>query len=459
MSSGRNASATESSAPLLAVLVLGLMAGVLQWTNGMYRSFAVVLIAGAWGLALVALLGHVRIPRAEPWLPRLLALALGVFLVLHLTNVPADDILREWRKELVPFYGGIVVALIGCLAFTFSSPRLGRALFPALVALYFALGAIVIHVAKDPRIDVWSIEMEAVPALLRGENPFAMTFADPYNGTSPYFPPGTSVGGRLQFGFVYPPLALLLCVPGYLLGGDTRWSTLAAIAVSALFIGYAREGRVSKLAALVLLFMPRSFFVMDRAWTDPFVVMLTAAVCFFALRRPKWAFVPIGLYVCLKQHMFIGIPALFLLLPRPLSWRGTAVLTAKAAAVAAVVTVPLALWDFHAFAKSVLDIREMFRVDSLGLVAFLHNHQIVTLSKWAGLAAIVPVMVLGSLRCPRTAGGFALMAGVTHFSLYIWSTHAFCNEYYNVFGALCCAVGSWGPYDGSLLLGTPRVEP
>ncbi|MBX3226376.1 MAG: hypothetical protein KIT84_44505 [Labilithrix sp.] len=448
MSTGRDASATESTTPLLAVLVLGIMAGVLQRTNGMYRSFAVVLVAIAWVLALVALLGRVRVPRADVWLPRLVTLTLGTFVVLLLTNVPTDDILPEWRPGLVPFYAGVVVALIGCGALALGPARFERLLFPALVGLYFVLGAVVIHVAKKPSIDVWSIEMEAVPALLRGENPFAMTFVDPYAGTSPYFPEGTSVGGRLQFGFVYPPLALLLCVPGYVLGGDTRWSTLAAIAISALFIGYAREGRLPKLAALLLLFMPRSFFVMDRAWTDPFVVMLTAAVSFFALRRPRWVFVPIGLYVCLKQHMFIGVPALFLLLPRPIRWRDTAVLTAKAAGVAALVTLPLALWDFHAFAKSVLDIREMFRVDSLGLVAFLHNHGIVTLSKWAGLVAIVPVMLLGSLRAPRTPGGFALMAGVTHFSLYIWSTHAFCNEYYNVFGALCCAVGAWGRYDG-----------
>lgn len=452
----------DATPPLLAVLSLGGLAGALQWTNGMYRPFAVLLVAVAWIIALVALLGRVRLPNAARILPLALGAALAIFLVLHLTEVPTDDILQEWRPQLTPFYAGIVVAGAGCAVLLWKPDRFERYGFPALVALYFVLGAIVIRVAKKPSIDVWSIEMEAVAALLRGENPFAMTFVDPYNGTSPYFPPGTSVGGRLQFGFVYPPLALLLCVPGYLLGGDTRWSTLAAIAISALFIGYAREGphvrvgtrrsRLPKMAALVLLFMPRSFFVMDRAWTDPFIVMLTAAVCFFALRKPKWVWIPIGLYVCLKQHMIIGVPALFLLLPRPMRWKETAVLAGKALAVALVVTLPLALWNFHAFAKSVLDIREMFRIDSLGLIAYLHNHQIVTLSKWAGVFAMLPVMVLGSLRAPRTAAGFALMAAVTHFSTYIWSTHAFCNEYYNVFGALCCAVGVWGSYDADRFL-------
>jgi hypothetical protein len=56
--------------------------------------------------------------------------------------------------------------------------------------------------------------------------------------------------------------------------------------------------------------------------------------------------------------------------------------------------------------------------------------------------------VVGALcvwRAPRTPAGFALAAGLTHFSLYLFSTHAFCNEYYNVFGSLCIALALAGP--------------
>ncbi len=105
--------------------------------------------------------------------------------------------------------------------------------------------------------------------------------------------------------------------------------------------------------------------------------------------------------------------------------------------------------ELHAFARIVLDIREVFRTDSLGVLAWLHNALGISLSKWTGLAAIVPIIVIGSLLAPRTPSGFALLAGATHLTLYLFSTHAFCNErsamneYDNVLGALLCGVAAW----------------
>jgi hypothetical protein len=400
----------------------------------MYRPLGVVLVLDAWALALAALGFRKFVPRGTTRV--LFASFFVVAFAWMLVEPPTGDLVLRSPLQMHAYRALVVVAFVLVARVV---TRGDTRWFPVLVALHFAMGALVLSFAPSPKIDVWSIEMEAVRALLHGENPYAMTFADPYGGASKYFPPGTSVGGRLQFGFVYPPLALLLCVPGYLLGGDTRWSILAAMTGAALLIGYSRPGKLAKVAALALLFTPRTFFVMDRAWTDPFVVLLTAAIVFLALRRSRFLFVPIGLYVCLKQHMFIGIPALFMIAPGrralELAWKG--------ALVAAAVTLPLVLVDVHAFVKSVLDIREMYRTDSLGLVALLHNARIVSLSKWAGLLAIVPVIALGWRRAPRTPGGFALFAGATHFTLYVFSTHAFCNEYYNVIGALLCGVAAW----------------
>jgi hypothetical protein len=428
----------NDATPFFATLAASIVALVLQWTNGMYRPLGVVLVFGAWGLALAALGARLTVPRGAT------RLLFGAFFVVAFAwmfvEPPSGDLVLSSPLQMHAYRALVVIAFV-LVALEVTREETRR--FPLLVALHFGMGALVLSFAPKPDIDVWSIEMEAVRALLHGQNPYAMTFDDPYGGASPYFPPGTSVGGRLQFGFVYPPLALLLCVPGYLLGGDTRWSVLAAMTGAALLVGYARPGKRTKLAALALLFTPRTFFVMDRAWTDPFVVLLTAAIVFLALRRSRFMFVPVGLYVCLKQHMFIGIPALFMLLPRPVPMRLAWDLAWKGALVAAVVTLPLVVVDVHAFVKSVLDIREMYRTDSLRLVALLHNVGIVSLSKWAGLLAIVPVVVLGWRRAPPTPAGFALFAAVTHFTLYLWSTHAFCNEYYNVIGALLCSVAVW----------------
>jgi hypothetical protein len=445
----------DDVAPSLTVLSAALLAGALQWTNGQYKPDAVLLVGVAWLVALAAL--FVRAPLPAPLTTRrspleaLVVLVISVQLVLLATEPPtlrAEMVVRHaWHLQA--FYALLVgvgaVTALGLRADRGQGPPwLVRGWFPAVVVLHLVMGAIVLGFVARPEIDVWTVEMDSAKALLSGVNPFSITFPDPYHGMSDYFPPGVSVNGRLQFGFVYPPLVLLFCLPGYILGGDPRWSLLVAMEIAALLIGYARPGRLPKLAAVGFLFMPRTFFVMDRAWSDALVVMLTAMVAFSALRRPRWLFFALGLYVCLKQHMFIGIPALFLLLPRPVPWGEAARLTAKGAAVAGAVTLPFFLWGPRAFVASVIDIREMFRTDSLAFLAWLHNHGIATLSKWAGLLAIFPVVVIGLRRAPLTVGGFALLAGVTHFTLYIWSTHAFCNEYYNVVGSLWCAVAMWG---------------
>lgn len=452
-------------APPLIVIAAAGLGGVLQWTNGHYKPGAVLVVVAIWLLTLFATLGSVRLSARffeARAIVLVLALALAVQLGLLVTEPPAMEMegADAGQRHLFDFLVVVASLLVG-LGVAGSEPlrtapgekrsRWSGLWFPALVVVHFVMGGLVIGFVREPSIDVYVVEMDSARALLHGINPFGITFPDPYHGTSAYFPPGTSVDGRLMFGFVYPPLSLLLCLPGYILGGDTRWSMLVALELAALLIAHARPGKLAKLAAAAFLFMPRTFFVLSNAWTDSFVVLLTAAVCFSAMRKPRWLFVALGLYVCLKQHMFLGIPALLMLLPRPLPWKQVGALTWKGGAVAAAVTIPFVLWGPHAFFHSVIDIREMFRLDSLGVLAYLHNTGLATPSKWTGLAAVIPLLALGLWRVPRTPGGFALFAGATHFTLYLFSTHAFCNEYFNVIGALYCAVGLWGPVEARAL--------
>lgn len=79
---------------------------------------------------------------------------------------------------------------------------------------------------------------------------------------------------------------------------------------------------------------------------------------------------------------------------RPLKVTDVVVLGLKAGVMALGVTVPFVLWAPGALINRVLNIREVFRTDSLGLLAHLANTGTATLSKWTGLAAIVPVAVL-----------------------------------------------------------------
>jgi hypothetical protein len=436
----------RSERGVVAVPLMTAAAGIsfiLEHTNGDYAPTAVGALIACWLLTLWALFARDGQTKPAHWLTvAALIWALIQCALLFLRHQASDGRTFETRGQLL-FQVGVGLAALATLAvwlLRHHTPRRQNVALVCGIGLHFALALGVLQMAKEPHIDVWTVEMEAAKALLSGTNPFAITFPDPYHGTSGFFPPGVSVDGRLQFGFVYPPLTLLLCIPGYLFG-DTRFSTLAAMTLSAILIARARPGTLASLCALVLLFTPRTFFVLQKAWTDPMIVLLTASVVYLAIRAPKYMYIAAGLYCCLKQQMFIGAPALLLLLPRPWSLRQIAVFYAKVGAVGLAVTLPLALWNVPAFVNSVLNIREVFRTDSLGVLALLANTGVAHLSKWTGIGVAAVVAVLCVWRAPRTPAGFALAAGLTHFSLYLFSTHAFCNEYFNVFGSLCIALG------------------
>jgi hypothetical protein len=461
---------SESALPMrsergpIAGLLLLAAAGIsyiLEDTNGTYTPVAVVAVVVCWLLALLALFARdLRAKQASAHWLTTAVLIWGLLQCgfLFFRRQDSDGRMFAAKGQLL-FQVGIGLAALATLAVWLlrdQKPRLQSVALYCGIGLHFALALGVLRMAKAPHIDVWTVEMDAAKALVSGVNPFTITFPDPYHGTSNFFPAGVSVDGRLQFGFVYPPLTLLLCLPGYLFG-DTRFSTLAAMTLSAILIARARPGTLASLSALVLLFMPRTFYVLHRAWTDPTIVLATAAVVYLAIRAPKYMYIAAGLYCCLKQHMFIGAPALILLLPQPWSLRQVAVFYAKVGAVGLLVTLPLALWDFPAFVNSVLNIREVFRTDSLGVLALLANTGVAHLSKWTGIGVAAVVGALCVWRAPRTPAGFALAAGLTHFSLYLFSTHAFCNEYYNVFGSLCIVLGL-GNGEPVLAAGHPRAD-
>ncbi|MFT3709462.1 MAG: hypothetical protein QM817_17645 [Archangium sp.] len=439
---GAEGSPQHSLPAFLVAAAVVAMGYTLQWTHGHYVGDAIAIVATSLVFVLLALSVRARIP-----IPVLWVVGGSIAAQLYLMSVVAPTIemtgLRDPRQMLW-FHMGLAVTGVLAGSALGEKPPLPRAWFPLVLAVWTAMAVLILKLAPNPLIDVFTVEVESLQALLHGTNPYGITFANPYGDNSPFFPPGVSVNGRLQFGFVYPPLALLLCLPGYLAFGDPRYSMLAAMVGAALLMGYSRPGAWPKLVAVVFLFTPRAFFVLDRAWTDSFVVLLTALVAFVALRFPKYLFIAAGLYLALKQHMFIGIPALMLLIPRPWTVKTVVTLGLKAGGVALLVTLPFVAWGPAAFVNSVLNIREVYRLDSLGLVAHLANQNIVRMSKWSGLLGVIPVAALTLWRAPRSAAGFALAAGATHFMLYFLSTHAFCNEYYNVIGSLCVALAVWG---------------
>lgn len=375
-----------------------------------------------------------------------LALGIGAEIVAHLIRFPSIYFKPVGAIARLPFYAAMaaVAALVG-LALRHPARSRATRLF-ALLAVFVALGIWIIPNAPDPPIDVFIFQRDSAAALLAGHNPYALTFPDLYHGTSPYYGPGMSVGGRLQFGFVYPPLSLLLAVPGYLIG-DVRYAHLAAMTLAGALIACARPGlgRTGFLAAALFLFSPRAYLVVERAWTEPFVIVLLALVAFCACRRPRALPYAVGLFLASKQYLVLAVPLLALLWPPPWRWRVMGPAALKAAAVAIAVTLPLAVWDLRAFTYSVAELQfyQPFRHDALSYLAAyasLTGHE--PSSAFSFLAALA-AMIFCLRRCPRTPAGFSAAFASTYFAFFAFNKQAFCNYYYLVLGALCLAVATW----------------
>ena len=301
--------------------------------------------------------------------------------------------------------------------------------------------------------------------MLEGRNPYdarQVQFPDIYLSTHEnhqrVYGEGMVINDTLQFGFPYPPVSLYCSTLGVFLSeskgsiGDTRYAQAVALSLIGLIIGYSRPGLMPKLAAALLLFTPTIWFLLGRSWTEPFVVLFLSATIFCACRKLRWGLpVAFGLFLASKQYLALAVPLSFLLVPdfqwrSPASWRAWMVLLLGAGGVAALVTLPLALWDFHAFWFSLVTVQKEapFRWDALSYLVWIAFHVDSKYANWTWLAfvAVVPAIVLSLRTARRTPAGFALSLALVYLVFIAFNKQAFCNYYFFVIGCLCCALAA-----------------
>ena len=368
-----------------------------------------------------------------------LGAGLAVQIALLLSRSPGATGALGPGWDLTPFRVMILAAGLFAAGAIWGRGVFGRACFWGMLLVHAGMGLWVLRAAPDPGVDVLLFQRESCDALVQGRNPYAITFER--KSPSRFYAPEVIANGRLMFGFPYPPLSLMLALPGYVLG-DVRYAQWLAMTLAGALVAGARPGRFSTAAATVLLFTPRGFFVLEAGWTEPFAVLLLAAAMYLAVRNRRGTLLAVvtGLLLAMKQYLVLALLVAPLLPQRP--GRGKALAWAAGAALA--VTLPLALWDLPAFVHSaiVLQFRQPFRDDSLSYLAAIARLTDWRPPSWVVLGALAPAIAFCYKKCPRTPAGAAAALAFICLVFFAFNKQAFCNYYYFVIGALCCAAGA-----------------
>jgi hypothetical protein len=239
---------------------------------------------------------------------------------------------------------------------------------------------------------------------------------------------------------------LYFALPGYLLGGDYRYSMLAAMIIAGACMAYATPHGFGPIAMTLWLGSPRNLFILQHGFTEPMLAMLFALFLFGLSRRSKWAFIPLGLLIAGKQYVPAFLPALWLIPDDGDRPYARLRLILYALAFGGAVTLPFFLINPKAFfdCMVLLQLRQPFRVESLGLVAWYFRHYGKLLPQWLAFASVIPTSALVLWRCARSPYGVAAGLAFVAFTFFAVSKQSFTNHYFFALGVICCAVAYAG---------------
>jgi hypothetical protein len=449
---------------LILALGASLLGLTLHLSGGMYAGFAVAMLAAVLCMFMSAAFGTnlcrpANIP-AVPFLAGLLFLQLFAILL-----TPYGESLLDSPAEFHTVYI-TAIAISGGAAMLIAAgngaaQRIGFAL---MLTCFGTIGVAIIRQTPAPLIDVHAMQQQAAEALIHGENPYAMTMPDIYGGSFKFYPPGAVQDGRVQFGYLYPPLSLLVTTPGYVLLGDVRYVYLACMLATGATLLFLRSDRVGMMLSALFLFTPGSFHLLRMAWTEPLAALLLAAVVVFAMKQSRVLPIALGLLLAGKQFL----PAAVLLVPllnQPNSRR----LIVQSLLVATSVTLPFMLWNPAAFFHSALGYHLVapFRPDSLNFVAWWSFQQPGFVPpSWLPFGAISLCSALFIWKSPRSPAAFSIAFAVCYLAFFGLSKQAFGNYYHLVLTAAYAAASIRLPLevvetsvDAVVPQVLPRLEP
>ncbi len=308
----------------------------------------------------------------------------------------------------------------------------------AVILVHSAAAFYLCKAVPAATMDCFTFQRDAAKSLAHGIDPYGMTQVNIYSPTESalYYGPNMVIDGRVQVGLQYPPLTLLWVLPGYLLG-DVRYSYILAIIIAALLLFAMVPNARSLWLAVFLLLNPLTFYVENRCFTEPLVLMMLCATMFAAVKRRWWLPVVLGLLLAAKQYNLLALPLAGYLV-QPFQWRQYFKLAGTSLAVAAATMLPFACWNFRGLWRDLVlfHLAQPFRADAMSFAV-----SFPLLLKIGPL--ILLAFLLWNLRVSaRNAAMFAATYGVSVLLFFSTSKQAFCNYYFLIAQSLLLAVAA-----------------
>lgn len=406
----------NQKSPLLLLLASASLALAILTNNGLFSPLAICFL----GMAVVCFILS-RVWPVSVGVSRLNHILIGIILLnitclllsRPLNDHPAPAALSDYLAAW-PYYTFCLIAPISALFFR-------RMALPLTLISFLSLGIWIIHANPSPNVDVFTYQRDASIALFQLHNPYTITFPNPYGEAGLWtFAPGAATPERILFGFPYMPLSLLAVAPTQALMEDYRYAHLLYVLITAISLtGLGRFSRTSCLIALIFLTFPRLPWVIEWGWTEPLLALLLV----WSLRGGERGNLPAWLLLSAKQYMPLLLPVGWVQSPRRLL---------LPIAVACVLTLPLVLWDFHAFWSSAiaLQFHQPFRPDALSLPALLHYFDLPIPPAWLPLPAAFLAALLLRWRLGGSARSRALIYATALLLLFGLSKQAFANYYF-----------------------------
>lgn len=445
---------------IAAVWTLGM---ALQVHEGFFTPKSVRFLAAAVALMLTAVCVPLGSRRWKIVCDLAFVTALGVQLYFLATEYagtlgvtdPASERRQIWNTFPRPdtaflnppyFRWGLLVVGVAAAALFARRAWIARAAFITALVVHLAMGLGFVRQTAPPFSDVYLIQQKGAAALLKGDNPFSITVPNLFDVKGPDWP--IDKDGNLAWGYNYPPLTLFLLLPSYLLTGDSRYAHVFAFTIAAAFIGFISSGRHSKLAALLLLFSPRAFMMLELGNTEPFMMMFFAGTAFAAVRRRPETPVLFGLCVAAKQYSVFLAPLGLLLVSPPVTWKRAIRFFVIAIIAAAIVTLPLVLVDWSEARRSLFESQARYHPLSpyhLSMPAWVfNNYPRETALRLVPLAFILAgaVSLFAAFRLDKTPANFCLSAATAYMLFFVFNKQAFSHYYCFEICMMCCAIAT-----------------